>query len=318
MGLGVVFFGTPAFAGASLERLLHSPHQVLAVVTQPDRPRGRGHRVLPSPVKIIADAHHIPILQPERFKDEAFRAAVQRIPADLGIVAAYGRILPEWILAWPRLGTINVHASLLPRWRGAAPIHRAVLAGDRETGITIMRVVPALDAGPMLARRALAIDPDETSVELEARLAPAGADLLIAVVDRLEAGPVSEVPQDDGAATYAARLERNDSRVDWARPARTVHDQIRGLQPWPLAEVLFHGRRLLLLRSTVLQEEVTSASPGTILAASAAGIDVAALPGVVRLTEIKMEGRPPMTARAFLNGHPIASGDRFDALPVRP
>src|SRR4029453_9406074 len=192
MGLRVLFFGTPAFAVPTLERLIASSHTVAGVITQPDRPRGRGQRVQPEAVKRSAVAHDLPVIQPERLKDESLLHELRALDADLGVVAAYGRILPAALLALPRLGLINVHASLLPRWRGAAPVHRAILAGDRTTGVTIMRVVQALDAGPMLARVTTNNDPAETSIEMERRLASAGADLLLDTVNRLAGGAAVE------------------------------------------------------------------------------------------------------------------------------
>src|SRR5581483_4358437 len=206
--LRIVFFGTPAFAVPTLDALIASRHPVAAVVTQPDRPRGRGHKVADAPVKARAAAAGIPVLQPERMKDPALLAQLRALHADLGVVAAYGRILTDDLLAIPRLGMINVHASLLPKYRGAAPVHRAVIAGESETGVTIMRVVKALDAGPMIASATRPIAPDETSDVVERDLAQIGARLLVAAVDDLAAGRASETPQDDTAATYAHRLTK--------------------------------------------------------------------------------------------------------------
>src|SRR5262245_15638024 len=263
MGLRVLFFGTPAFAVPTLERLIASSHTVAGVVTQPDRPRGRGQRVQPEAVKRSAVAHNLPVIQPERLKDESLLDNLRALDADLGVVAAYGRILPSALLALPRLGLINVHASLLPRWRGAAPVHRAILAGDRTTGVTIMRVVQALDAGPMLARVETPIEVEETSATLETRLASMGADPLVAVVDRMAAGSVTEIDQDAAAVTYASRLTREDSPVDWTRSARAIHDHIRGLHPWPLASTTLKGQRFVLRRSRLT--EPASGPPGTIV-----------------------------------------------------
>jgi methionyl-tRNA formyltransferase len=309
----IVFFGTPGFAVPTLDRLLASPHAVVAVVTQPDRPRGRGQRVLPSPIKARA-ADRVPVFQPTRLSDPEFLAALRASSPDLGVVAAYGRILPQPLLDLPRLGLINVHASLLPRWRGAAPVHRAILAGDRDTGITIIRMVLALDAGPMLAVRSTPIDPDETSGDLEARLADLGADLLIETVDRLAVGPVTGTPQDEHAVVYAPRLERADSQVDWQRPAVVIHNQIRGLHPWPLAAARLHGHRVLLRRSTVVPEHASAAAPGVIERVEPDGIVVATSPGAVRLIEIQMEGRAPMHVRDFLHGRRVTPGERFEPL----
>jgi len=311
MALRVVFFGTPEFAAASFSALLSSRHPVVAVVTQPDRARGRGLHVTSSAVKAAADGI-VPVLQPERLKDESWLQTFRNLQPDLAIVAAYGRLLPQALLDIPRLGTINVHASLLPRWRGAAPVHRAILAGDTVTGITIMRVVLALDAGPMLDRVETPIGPDETSEQLEQRLAVLGANLLVTVVDRLAAGdPVPEVPQDDRQATYAARLERTDSPIDWGRPAIDIHNQIRGLHPWPLASSTLGGRRLLLRRSTVHDDAQHDVLPGSVLEAARDALVVATRPGAIRITEIQPEGRRSMSVRDFLNGTRLAAGDRF-------
>jgi methionyl-tRNA formyltransferase len=314
MPLRIVFFGTPAFAVPTLERLFAS-HDVVAAVTQPDRPRGRGHRLQPSPVKAAA-AGRVPVLQPTKLSDPAWLAGLNDLRPDLGVVAAYGRILPQSLLDLPRLGMVNVHASLLPRWRGAAPVHRAVLAGDRETGVTIMRVVLALDAGPMLAARSTEIAPDETSGELETRLANIGAELLAETVDRLAAGTVAETAQDERFATYASRLERQESRINWQRPAAAIHNQIRGLQPWPLAAARLQGRRVLLLRSQVADERQSAAAPGVIERVERDALLIAAVPGLVRLTEIQMEGRSPVRIREFLHGRPVRAGERFEPLPA--
>jgi methionyl-tRNA formyltransferase len=318
MGLAVAFFGTPAFAVPTLDALHRSDHRVAVVVTQPDRPRARGHRVTASPVKAFAEAHGLPVFQPARLRDDDVMATLANTGADIGVVAAYGKLLPQRLLDWPARGLVNVHASLLPRWRGAAPVHRAVIAGDPVTGVTIMRVVAALDAGPMIDRVETPIGPDETSETVEARLAGLGADLLVRTLDRMAAGPVEETPQDDTLATYAARLERRESRVDWARPAAAIHNQIRGLQPWPLAAVLFHGRRLLLRQSQVAHDRALDVEPGVVSRVEPDAIEVAARPGAVRLLRLQVEGRPVVDTRAFLNGHPVRVGDRFDPLPDAP
>lgn len=312
--LRVLFYGTPAFAEHSLRAVHASDHTVAAVITQPDRPRGRGQRIVPGAVTTFAVEQRLPVLQPERIKDAAFMDAVRSYAADVAVVAAYGKILPQALIDIPRLGTINVHASLLPRWRGAAPIHRAILAGDAETGVTIMRIVQALDAGPMLARLRLAIGPDETAVELEPRLAAAGAALLVETLDRLAAGPIAEETQPDEGVTYAARLERAESQVDWTRPAHEVHNQIRGLQPWPLAVVVLRGRRIALLGSVVEPAAPAAGAPGDVLAAGPNGIVVAAGAGAVRITRVQLEGRPAMPVGQFLNGHRVGPGDRLESL----
>jgi methionyl-tRNA formyltransferase len=313
-GLRIVFFGTPAFAVPSLEVLIEPPHRVVAVVTRPDRPRGRGQHTTDAPVKARAVAASVPVFQPERLKDPEFRLAIADLRADLGVVAAYGRLLPPDLLTVPRLGMINVHASLLPRYRGAAPVHRAVMAGESETGVTIMRVAAALDAGPMLAALSRPIGPDETSEEVERDLAVLGAGLVRQVVDELAVGPVPGMPQDETEATYAPRLTREDGFVNWAVPAREIHDQIRGLYPWPHASAFLMGRRLILLRSRV-SDVAADAPAGTVIKADAEGLAVATSQGTLVLLDVQPEGRRPMAIRDFLAGHPVSPGDRFAAAP---
>ena len=308
----VLFFGTPEFAVPSLTALAGA-HEVVAVVTRPDRPRGRGHRISASPIKATAEAHGIPVLQPAGLNDLQWLQSIADLHADIAVVAAYGRLLPQALLDIPRLGFVNVHASLLPRWRGAAPVHRAVIAGDAVTGVTIMRVVLALDAGPMLAASSTPIGLSETSETLEARLSVMGAELLIATLARMEAGPIAETAQDESRATYATKLERHESRVDWARPAIEIDRQIRGLQPWPLAAGLIEGRRVAFLRSSVTDTS-TSGAPGTVLDASAAGLVVACSPGAVRITEVLPEGRRTMSVADFLNGVAVRAGTHI--MPV--
>jgi methionyl-tRNA formyltransferase len=338
-----VFFGTPAFAVPTLDALLTAaPHVVVGVVTQPDRPRGRGQRMSDAPVKARALEAALPLLQPERMKDEAFLQTLSSWTADLGVVAAYGRILTDAILAIPRLGMINVHGSLLPRYRGAAPVHRAIIDGEISTGITIMRVVKALDAGPMLARDHRAIGPDETSEEVERDLARIGSRLLVAVVDQIARGHARETPQDDALATYAHRLTKDDGIIDWTRPARRVHNLIRGLHPWPHAFTFVQGKRVILRRSAIetpglkgpgrhASDEAAGPTglgppatgvgrvlldpPGAILEADGDRLIVATGYGVLRILEIQAEGKRPMGVREFLAGHRLSAGERFSAAP---
>ncbi len=310
--LRIVYFGTPAFAVPPLEALLSSPHQVVAVVSQPDRPRGRGHHLHATPTREVADAHGVPVLQPTRIRDEAFLEAIRDLRPDLGVVAAFGRILPDALLAIPRLGMINVHASLLPRYRGAAPVQRAVLAGDEETGVTIMQVVSELDAGPMLAIGTVPIPPEATSGDVEAALAAAGAPLLMQVVDRLSHGGVEAVAQDPAGVTYAPKITKDEGALDWSASAKIIHDKVRGLQPWPLASTMMAGRRYVI-RKTVVDSEKTNAEPGTIVRAHGDVLAVAAGDGsIVRLLELQPEGRRSVTAREFLAGHRLVPGDRFE------
>ena len=313
----VVFFGTPQFAVPSLAALLDT-HDVAAVVTRPDRPHGRGQKVSPNPVKALAAARGIPVLQPTRLNDPDWLAQIEALGADLAVVVAYGRLLPQRLLDMPRLGFINVHASLLPRWRGAAPIHRAVLAGDAQTGVTIMRVVLALDAGPAFASASTPIGPTDTSDLLETRLATLGAELLVATIANMASGAVAEIPQDESGVTYAARLERSESQIDWTRPAVEIDRQIRGLQPWPLAAAIVEGRRVAFLKSSVVDADSPGAPAGQILEAGGNGLVIACGTGAVRITEVLPEGRRAMPASAFLRGTPVKVGTVVAALPERP
>ena len=315
----ILFFGSPDFAVPTLRALVASAHTVVGVVTQPDRPRGRGQHVTRGAVAAAADALGLPVVQPVRLADPGVRETLAAFAADLGVVAAYGKILPEWLLALPAQGMVNVHASLLPKYRGAAPVHRAVIAGERESGVTIMRVVAALDAGPMLERVVVPIGPDQTSAELEEVLGAVGATLLVQVVDRLAAGPVLETAQAEAAATYAAKVTRADSPVDWALPASVIHNRIRGLHPWPHASALLAGKRVILHRSTRLDAAyaapsgIVHAPSGTVHAAAAAGLDVVAGDGaLVRLLELQAEGGRRLPAVDFLAGRAVGPGDRFE------
>jgi methionyl-tRNA formyltransferase len=312
--LRVLFLGTPQFAVPTLDHLLRSSHQVVGVITQPDRPRGRGHRVVCGPVKMRALEVQLPVVQPASLKDPAAVAELAALEADIGVVAAFGKILSETVIQTPRLGMVNVHASLLPRYRGAAPIHRAVIAGEHETGVTIMRVVRALDAGPMLATARIPIDRMATSEDVEHALAVIGADLLVATLDRLAHGPVFETPQDDALATYAHRIEKDDGVIDWAKPAGDIHNLVRGLHPWPHAFTFHRGHRLIVHRSDVLTSPVGEA-PGTIVLATGDELLVATGAGQLRITEIQSEGSRPMPVRAFLAGHSMGVGDLFTAAP---
>jgi methionyl-tRNA formyltransferase len=308
--LRVVFFGTPDFAVPSLAALLRSRHTVVGVVTQPDRPRGRGQKTTDAPVKVLAVSAGVPVLQPARLKDAAFLETLTAMHTDVGVVAAYGKMLTSEVLAVPRLGFVNVHASLLPRYRGAAPVHRAVIAGERQTGVTIMRVVQALDAGPMLAHAPRPIGPDETSEDVERDLARLGAGLLVITLDDLAAGSGHEVAQDDSRATYARKLSKEDGAVDWQWPAERIHNLVRGLHPWPHAFTFLDGRRLIL-RRTRWSAEPAPAAAGTIVEASGDRLAVATGSGILEVVEIQPEGRRTMTVREFLAGHPLAPGNRF-------
>jgi methionyl-tRNA formyltransferase len=306
--LRIAYFGTPAFAVPTLQRLLASRHTVSLLVSQPDRPKGRGQHLVPTATKEVALAHSVPVLQPERLRDEAFLRAVADLQLDLGVVAAYGRLLPDALLAIPRLGMINVHGSLLPRWRGAAPVHRAVIEGDTETGVTIMRVVKELDAGAMFAIDRRAIGPDETSVEIERDIAEMGARLLVGTVEALADGRAAETPQPAEGVTYAAKLTKAESAVAWTEPAARIHNLVRGLQPWPLVAARLGDLRVLVHR-TSLTSETSNQPPGTVVRAEGDHLEVVAGDArVVRILELQPEGRRVMRAREFLAGRRIPVG----------
>jgi methionyl-tRNA formyltransferase len=316
--LRIVFFGTPEFAVPTLNALLASEHHVAGVVTQPDRPRGRGQHLRPSPVKEVADANGLKLLEPERLRKESFLDALRDLDADLGVVVAYGKILTETVLLTPRLGFLNVHASLLPKYRGAAPIHRAVMAGETQTGVTIMRVVSALDAGPTILAVSRPIDPEETSIEVELDLARLGAAALLKAVDAVSSGTATLTPQDESEATYAHKLQKADGIIDWSASAETIHNQIRGLHPWPHACSELSGARCLLLESRVEREDGEGPGPswgppGTIIEASGDRFRVQTGSGVLRIVRLQLQGRRPVSAREFLAGHHLAPGTIFTA-----
>jgi len=325
--LRIVYFGTPEFAVPALQTLVKSPSRVVAVVSQPDRPKGRGQRLAATPTKELAVLCGVPVLQPTKLRDESFLSTLAAFKPDLGVVAAYGRILPEALLRIPRLGMINVHASLLPKYRGAAPVHRAVIAGEPVTGISIMRVVLELDAGPVMASQPRPIGPEETSAEVERDLAEIGASLLLTVVERLARGEASETPQDDSQATYAPKVLKSESPIDWSLPAARIHNLVRGLQPWPLASTTIARVRCLIHRSALTTGESADAEgraealryddratlePGTVVHAAGDTLAVVAGDGAaIHLLQVQPEGRRVMSAREFLSGHKVTPGDRL-------
>jgi methionyl-tRNA formyltransferase len=312
MPLRIAFFGTPGFAVPALEHLVNSAHRVVGVITQPDKPRGRGQLVSDGPVKSLAAALNIPVLQPARLAQDAFAAPFALLNADIGVVAAYGKILPDWLLATPRFGLINVHASLLPRYRGASPVHRAVINGDAETGVTIMRVVTALDAGPMLSAARVPIGIDDTTTIVEATLAIRGAELLVQVLDQIEAGTARETPQDESLVTYAPKLAKAEGLVNWSLPSASVHHLIRGLWPWPHAFSYLNDVRYILHRSR-LSPLTPTAPPGTIVSASALdGLHVACgHDTAIELLDVQLEGKRVMSARDVMAARSLAPGVQF-------
>jgi len=301
----LVFAGTPEFAAVSLEALLRARHEVTLVLTQPDRPAGRGLKPQPSAVKHLALRRGLPLLQPDTLKDAAAQGAIAASRPDALVVAAYGLMLPAALLTVPARGCINVHASLLPRWRGAAPIQRALLAGDAKTGVTIMQMDASLDTGPMLLQRAVPIAPDDTAGTLHDKLAALGAQLL---VEALATNPVPRA-QDAAAATYAPRVDKREAEIDWRNPAATIERQVRAFDPVPGAQTRHERVILKIWRARVV--EGTTAAPGTVSAAGADGIVVACGRDALRITELQRAGGKRLSAQAFLSGHRLAHGTRF-------
>jgi methionyl-tRNA formyltransferase len=297
----LVFAGTPEFAAVSLAALLRARHEVTLVLTRPDRPAGRGLKEQPSPVKRAALERGLPVLQPATLRDASVHADLARAAPEAIVVAAYGLMLPPGVLALPPRGCLNVHASLLPRWRGAAPIQRAILAGDTETGVTIMRMEETLDTGPMLLQRAVPIANDETSATLHDRLAVLGAELL---VEALHANPPARA-QDASAATYAARIEKREAVIDWRRGAGEIERQVRAFDPTPGAQTELDGAPLKVWRARVA---AGTGVPGEVIAANAGGIRVACGAGALSIDELQRAGGKRLGAGAFLSGHALAAG----------
>ena len=301
----ILFMGTPDFAVASLRALVEAGHEICGVFTQPDKPKNRGHKMTPPPVKEYALTQNLPVFQPLKMKDGTALAIVQELKPELIVVAAYGRILPEEILQAAPYGAINVHSSILPKYRGAAPINWAILNGETVTGDTIMYMAKELDAGDIIRCAETAIDPDEDAQELTARLAELGAKTLVEVVADMGRGTVTRTPQDHSRSTYAPMLDKTLSPMDFKRSAQALHNQVRGLIPWPCATMALQGKTVKVFRTQVGEE--TSAAPGTVVAADKRGIAVACGDGrVLRITELQPEGGKRMAAAAYLAGHPIA------------
>lgn len=300
----LVFAGTPEFAATSLRRLIEAGYPPITVYTQPDRPAGRGRRLHAGPVKVLALDAGIPVRQPQRLSSEQAQTELAALEPELMIVVAYGLLLPAAILTTPRLGCVNVHASLLPRWRGAAPIQRALLAGDRETGISLMRMDTGLDTGPVLARACCPITPDMTGGELHDQLAELGAALLVdRLPDLLSGNPVAQ-PQDDELACYATKLDKAEAEIDWRRPAAELARKINAFNPWPVAWTRLGDERLRLWRARAI-EHSTTAAPGTVLSESATGVSVATGAGQLQLLALQLPGRPQRAVGDFIRGHSL-------------
>jgi len=316
--LKLVFAGTPEFSARHLQALIDGPHDILAVYTQPDRAAGRGKKPRPSPVKMLAEAHALPIRQPVSLRDAEAQAALAALDADLMVVVAYGLILPQTILDTPRLGCINVHASLLPRWRGAAPIERALMAGDKETGVTIMQMDAGLDTGDMLYKVHTAISEQDNREDLEARLANLGCEALLHTLANYPALRASAKAQDNNLSTYASKLEKHEAQIDWSRSARQISRQIRaGVGRLP-AWTALNGQRIRLLQGRALPR-VAAATPGTIVEASADnGLHIACAEGVLEVHQLQLPGKNPVSVRDALNARSalFAVGNRFHTEPT--
>jgi methionyl-tRNA formyltransferase len=312
MTLRVAFAGTPEFALPAFHTLAGSRHTVVGVLTQPDRPKGRGRQVAASPVKLAALGYGIPVSQPVTLKTEADRADLAAWQPDVLVVVAYGLILPPAALDLPRLGCVNIHASLLPRWRGAAPIQRAILAGDAQTGVSIMRMDVGLDTGPVFLAQPLSIAPDETGGSLHDRLAAQGGSAVLQVLDDLSTNGARSTPQRGDGVTYAAKIEKAEALIDWGRDAAEIGRKVRAFNPWPVAETRLDGEQLRIYGARVLQDDWSAigAEPGKIVDVRSDCIVVACGRGCLALTELQRPGRRPVAARDFINTLKLA-GRRF-------
>ena len=306
--LRVAFAGTPEFARTALQAVLHSQHSLVGVFTRPDRPRGRGQRMSASVVKEAALAAGLPVSQPATAQDGAALDELKSWRADVLVVVAYGLILPQALLDAPRLGSVNIHASLLPRWRGAAPIQRAILAGDTKTGITLMRMEAALDAGPILLQRSIPIRPTDTSARLHDALAALGAQTLLQGLDALAEGALPPTPQPQEGVSYAAKIGKSEAAIDWRKSATEIDRQVRAFNPWPVAETRFADTQLRILTARIDEEsapQVPGTAPGTVVSMLEDALVVQCGEGFLALVQVQRAGRRPVTAREFAGGRAL-------------
>lgn len=308
--MNLVFLGTAEFSCSALETLLASSHEVIAVVTQPDRPKGRGQRLSPSPLKALAAGKNLPIFQPEKVRDPSFLKVLQSLHPDLLVVVAYGQILPPSVLSIPPRGCVNLHASLLPKYRGAAPIARAILAGETRTGVTTMLMDAGMDTGPILLTEETHIAAEDTTGTLHERLSRMGARLLERTLDGLEKGTIISHPQDHSQATYAPKVKKEEGRINWDTPARQLFNLLRALDPSPGAFTFWANRTLKLFIPTFLGEKAME-TPGTVVQASADGLVIATAQGYLQVLELQLESRPRMRVDEFLRGYPLKAGVQF-------
>ncbi|OGT68035.1 MAG: methionyl-tRNA formyltransferase [Gammaproteobacteria bacterium RIFCSPHIGHO2_12_FULL_45_9] len=304
MSLRIVFAGTPAFAAESLQALLTHTQEVVAIYTQPDRPAGRGQHMQISAVKTVATTHAIPVIQPLSLKSPDIQAQLAAYEPDIMVVAAYGLLLPPAILNTPKLGCINVHASLLPRWRGASPIHQAILSGDTETGITIMHMDVGLDTGDMILQRSCTITPTDTAATLHDRLAILGGEALLEALTALEKGTATRTPQDHANATHAPKIQKPDARIQWQANAAYIARQVRAFNPWPIVHTRFRGESIKIWEAAAIEEPVPHGMlPGFIITATPHGLDVATGNGILRITQLQFPGGRPISVRDVFNAH---------------
>jgi methionyl-tRNA formyltransferase len=309
----IIFAGTPQFAASALAAL-HREHQIVAVLTQPDRPAGRGMQLTAGPVKQFAIQHGLPVMQPVTLKSEEVQRSIAALDADVMVVAAYGLILPKAVLQLPRHGCLNIHASLLPRWRGAAPIQRAILAGDKETGITIMQMDEGLDTGDMLLRKACTIQPSDTAQTLHDKLAGMGAGCILEALRLLGDNRLTPVKQDNDAACYAAKLLKGEAQIDWGQDARQIERAVRAYNPFPVCQTRLDGVMIKIWQAAICAD--LSGEPGKVLAADKLGITVACGKGALRLEVLQRPGGKAQPAAQFLQAMPIRVGDQFSSNQV--